>query len=148
MISEMEATADVLEQRQVNLRNDLRTLQDENAQLQKALLRERNKTLNKNANRCLLRGQRKVTSPSPSYHLESGVDNEPLRQFLFTPTLLGFPPAEDNDSLVQFLFDEIDNSTFTSKASTAYGASPGPSGRARRARGASPDRSEYQYNHK
>ncbi|KAL1485345.1 hypothetical protein MTO96_032015 [Rhipicephalus appendiculatus] len=65
MISQMEAVADVLEQKRVNLRNEVRTLQDENAQLQKALLRERRKAMNKNANCSPLRVLRKATSPPP-----------------------------------------------------------------------------------
>lgn len=138
MISQMEAVADVLEQKRVNLRNEVRTLQDENAQLQKALLRERRKALNKSANNSPLRGQRKVSSPPPLFPLDSNVDYDSLRQFLFTPTLLRFPPPEENDSLVDFLFDGPDSSASTSKVSTVFGASPGPSGRARRGRGVSP----------
>uniref|UniRef100_A0A131YNK1 Uncharacterized protein n=1 Tax=Rhipicephalus appendiculatus TaxID=34631 RepID=A0A131YNK1_RHIAP len=138
MISQMEAVADVLEQKRVNLRNEVRTLQDENAQLQKALLRERRKAMNKNANCSPLRVLRKATSPPPPYPLETGVDYDSLRQFLFTPTLLRFPPPEDNDSLVDFLFDGPDSSTSTSKVNTVCGASPGPSGRTRRGRGVSP----------
>ncbi|KAL1485344.1 hypothetical protein MTO96_032014 [Rhipicephalus appendiculatus] len=52
--------------------------------------------------------------------------------------LYRFPPPEDNDSLVDFLFDGPDSSTSTSKVNTVCGASPGPSGRTRRGRGVSP----------
>lgn len=135
MISQIEAVADVLEEKRASLRNELRTLQDENCQLQNALSRERRKAMNKNMPQ---RAQRKVPSPPPLYTIENSVDYDSLRQFLFTPTLLRFPPLEENESLVDFLFDGPDHSASMVQVAASLSASPGPSGRARRGRGGSP----------
>ncbi|XP_070384241.1 uncharacterized protein [Dermacentor albipictus] len=138
MISQMESVANTLEQRRLNLRNELRTLEDENSQLKKALFRERRKTLNKKANDSPRLGERIISPPPPFYRGESNVDYDSLRQFLFAPTILRFPSADENDSLADFLFDGPDNSASTSKVSTVFGANPGTSGKAKRGRGGSP----------
>ncbi|XP_054917072.1 uncharacterized protein [Dermacentor andersoni] len=117
MISQMESVANTLEQRRLNLRNELRTLEDENSQLKKALFRERRKTLNKKANDPPLLGERMTSPPPPFYRGESNADYDSLRQFLFAPTIL---------------------SASTSKVSTVFGVNPGTSGKAKRGRGGSP----------
>ncbi|XP_049511806.1 uncharacterized protein LOC119464957 [Dermacentor silvarum] len=119
MISQMESVANTLGQRRRNLRNELRTLEDENSQLKKALFRERSKALNKNANDSPLREQRKISPPPSFYRGDSSVDYDSLRQFLFAPAILRFPPADENESMVDFLFDGPDSSASTSKVSSA-----------------------------
>ncbi|KAH6923350.1 hypothetical protein HPB50_000435 [Hyalomma asiaticum] len=126
MISQIEAVADVLDEKRASLRNELRTLQDENFQLQNALSRERRKATNKNMPQ---RAQRKIKL----FALRHYVSFNRLSR-----TRDRFPPLEENESLVDFLFDGPDNSVAMAQVAASLGDSPGPSGRARRGRGGSP----------
>ncbi|KAL3211682.1 hypothetical protein MRX96_008387 [Rhipicephalus microplus] len=96
MISQMEAVAETLGEKRHNLRNELRTLQDENANLQGALVYERRKSQSRGRGGPLLHGGRGIPIPPPLPSLspppllprrDSATLYSPMRSF-FRPPLL------------------------------------------------------------
>ncbi|XP_077551266.1 uncharacterized protein LOC144164903 [Haemaphysalis longicornis] len=86
MISQMEAAADGMSLRRMNLKNEIRTYQDENIALQGALLRERRKVQAKernNSTTAVREGRPLPLLP----RRDSSIPFTPIRPFLFPPTL-------------------------------------------------------------
>ncbi|XP_075530268.1 uncharacterized protein LOC142563568 [Dermacentor variabilis] len=143
MISQMEAVADALSERRFNLRNELRTLQDENVHLQGALAHERRKFQARNRGGPVLHGGRGIPlSPPLPPPLPPRRDSvalySPARAVLCSPMLTRYRPLSDNESsLIDLMNDGIASSASSSRVAASVASGPGPSAAARRGRGVS-----------
>ncbi|KAH7939642.1 hypothetical protein HPB52_015536 [Rhipicephalus sanguineus] len=91
MISQMESLADALAERRASLRNELRTLQDENVHLHGALVREQRKLHGRDRRGSVTtRGGRKIPPPIPPRRDTSLIFNS-MRPFMFPPS----PPRRE-----------------------------------------------------
>ncbi|XP_077494852.1 uncharacterized protein LOC144105604 [Amblyomma americanum] len=141
MISQMESVADALKDKRRDLKNELRTLEEENALLHEAVFRERCKALTRTRSGAILRFDRKVTpppasrpAPPPPNLRDSGVAFGSVRQLLFTPAITRYWAANDNNPGMDIVFDDAPRSSSASTISPNVGASPGPPASAKRGR--------------
>ncbi|XP_070383274.1 uncharacterized protein [Dermacentor albipictus] len=132
MISQMESLADALAERRLNLKNELRTLQDENVHLHGALVRERRKAHGRDRRGSVTnRGGRKIPPPILPRRDSSFIFNS-MRPFMFPPSPPRYQPFSDTDScVIDLTFETTGSSASTSRVIP----SPGPSGTSRRGRG-------------
>lgn len=138
MISQMESVADALSDRRLSLRNELRTLQDENVHLHGALVRERRKFHGRDRRGAsnAPRGGRKLPPLLP--RRDSSVIYNSIRPFIFPASPPRYRPFDDNDSfLIDLTFEGTGGSASTSRVASGPGMNPGPSGSGRRGRGIS-----------
>lgn len=138
MISQMESVADALSDRRLSLRNELRTLQDENVHLHGALVRERRKFhgRDRRGSANAPRGGRKLPPLLP--RRDSSVIYNSIRPFIFPASNPRYRPFDDNDSfLIDLTFEGTGGSASTSRVASGPGMNPGPSGSGRRGRGIS-----------
>ncbi|KAH6923348.1 hypothetical protein HPB50_000433 [Hyalomma asiaticum] len=139
MISQMESLADALEERRNSLRNELRTVQDENVYLHGALVRERRKLHERDRRVSVTaRGGRKIAPPPLLPRRDSSVLFNSMRPFMFPPSPLRYQPFIDNDSCyVDVTFEGTGSSASTSRVLPSASSTPGPSGTTCRGRGIS-----------
>lgn len=145
MISQMEAVADSLSEKRSNLRNELRTLQDENANLQGALAHERRKFQGRGRGGPVLHGGTCIPLPPPLPPLppppllprrDSLAHFSPMRAVFCPPLLTKYRPLNDNESsVIDLTSDSIAGSASSSRSVASVGSGPGPSATARRGRG-------------
>lgn len=135
MITQMESLADTLAERRLCLRNELRTLQDENVQLHGALVRERRKLHGRDGRGSFIaRGGRKLPPPMLPRRDSSFIN--PVRPFMCPPAPPRYQPISDNDSCNKDLtFEGTGSSASTSRVIPSASSIPGPSGTSRRGRG-------------
>lgn len=135
MISQMEAAADTMSLRRLNLKNEIRTYQDENIALQGALLRERRKVQAKernNSTTTLREGRPLPLLP----RRDSSLPYTPIRPFLLPPSITRYRPLNDNDpSVIDLSFDGGSSSVSSGRILSGVGSHPGISGCTRRGRG-------------
>lgn len=138
MISQMESLADALAERRASLRNELRTLQDENVHLHGALVLEQRKLHGRDRRGSVTtRGGRKIPPPIPPRRDTSLIFNS-MRPFRFPPSPPRYQPFSDNDSCyIDLTFEGTGSSASTSRVIPSASSTPGPSGTSRRGRGIS-----------
>lgn len=147
MISQMEAVADSLSEKRLNLRNELRTLQDENVHLQGALAHERRKSQARGRGGPVLYGGRAMPIPPPPpppppppiiFHRDSVALYSPMRGPLCSPILTRYRLLNENEASVIDLTNESSTGrASSSRTATSVGTGPGSSATLRRGRGLS-----------
>ncbi|CAN8003947.1 unnamed protein product [Ixodes hexagonus] len=137
MISQMEAAADYMNVQRLNLKNEIRTYQDENIHLQSALIRERRKSQGKDRGSSLSArwGRGIPPPPPPPPKRENSLIYNSMRSFIFPPTVTRYRPLNENEfSVIDLTFDGTGSSTSSTRAPTNVTSNPGTSG-VRRGRG-------------
>ncbi|KAG0410283.1 hypothetical protein HPB47_012600 [Ixodes persulcatus] len=134
MISQMEAAADYLNVQRLNMKNEIRTYQDENIHLQGALIRERRKSQGKDRGSAFSpRWGRGIPPPPPPPPKRENVVYNSMRSYIFPPTATR-PLNEDESSVIDLTFDGAGSSASSARTASNAASNPGTSG-VRRLRG-------------
>ncbi|CAN7994653.1 unnamed protein product [Ixodes pacificus] len=136
MISQMEAAADYLNVQRLNMKNEIRTYQDENIHLQGALIRERRKSQGKDRGSAFSpRWGRGIPPPPPPPPKRENVVYNSMRSYIFPPTVTRCRPLnEDESSVIDLTFDGAGSSASSARTASNVASNPGTSG-VRRLRG-------------